>query len=331
MRLRDRSALGLGLALVGAASHALAQGESPPLQIALEYQADPALNDCPSAAELSATVGKQLGFNPFVAAAIGGERRVKVMIERTPHGTEAHLQWCNERGESEAERSLTSESQGCAEIARGLAFAIAVRIQLRADVPARAPTASPPSRTPVSPAAPAPAQSRPVLPAAPRAPLLVVGAGLVAENGLTPQSSPGLHAIGALAGPRISFVLSAEATAVSRLKLADGTGFTARELGAKFALCARIAALEPCAVGMVAQLSVRGLGVDRVYSSASPIAAGGARLLLLLPASPRFATLLQAEALIIATPRVVVLNGQDVWSTAHIAFDVSLDVGAIFR
>jgi hypothetical protein len=112
--LRDRSALGLGLALVGAASHALAQGESPPLQIALEYHANSALNDCPSAAELSATVGKQLGFNPFVATAIGGERRVKVMIERTPHGTEAHLQWFNERGESEAERSLTSESQGCA-------------------------------------------------------------------------------------------------------------------------------------------------------------------------------------------------------------------------
>src|SRR5262245_13435773 len=122
---RQCGALCLGAALLVPTRAAQA---APPLQVELTYQVDPTLTDCPSAAELARTITAQLGHDPFVTAPTPARHRLKASIQRAGAGTEAHVEWLDQQGGSEGERRLGSEHPECAEIARGLSFAIAVQI-----------------------------------------------------------------------------------------------------------------------------------------------------------------------------------------------------------
>src|SRR5689334_14530984 len=155
----DRRVLALVCALAISAGRAAAQSASlapAPIHVALDYQTDPTLSDCPSTAELSAAIAKQLGYDPFAPSPDGTSHRLKASIQRTPTGTEAHIEWLTASGASEGERRLGSESQDCAEVSRGLSFAIGVQLQLRASAEA-APVPPPPTPPP----APQPAKSAP--------------------------------------------------------------------------------------------------------------------------------------------------------------------------
>ena len=320
-------------AVLAAATHSVAQA-SPPLQVALDYQVDPTLSDCPSTAELSAAIGKQLGYDPFVAGAAATKHHLKASIQRAGEGAEAHVEWLDERGSSEGERRLSSDRPGCAELARGLTFAIAVQIQLRAS--AETPPPSPPAIAP-----PPVAPKRPPPPAKKlRRRLVLVGAGAFAQHGLTPDISPGLRVFGSLGNELVSLEVSTQATLPSRFgsatlgqasPLVPHPSFTARELSAKLAPCVHHLVAGFCAVGMLGPLHVRGEGVDRVQSPSSLVAGVGARFQLLWPVVPAFGVRLQAEALVLLTPRTVVLNRQDMWSTAPVVLGAGLDLAAIFQ
>jgi hypothetical protein len=337
-RLRERWALGFVVAAFVFSTHAFGDDSAPPLLVALDYEVDPQLSDCPSGPDLSAAVSKRLGYDPFISATGPTKHRVKVSIQRTAAGTEAHVEWLDARGGSEGERRLSSESAECGELARGLSFAIAVQIQLRASPE---PSAAPPQATPPvpAPAPPAPAPRPARSPESRR--LVMVGAGVLAAHGLTPKVSPGLRIFGSVGNQRISLELSTQATLPSEESaeatiphlspLASPPSFSAGELSAKVAPCVRLPPFGICGVFMAGQLHVRGEGVDQVRSPSSLVAATGAKLQLVWPPGASFGVLLQAEALALLTPRDVLMNQQVVWSTAPVLLGASLDLAMIFR
>jgi hypothetical protein len=141
----------------------------------------------------------------------------------------------------------------------------------------------------------------------------------------------GLRIFGSLGNARLSLELSTEATLPTERSASDQTGFSARSLDAKLAPCAHAAAVGFCGLGMIGLLSVRGQGVDRIESPSSLVAGAGLRLQLLWPEQSSVAALLHAEAVILLTPRTIVLNREAVWSTAPVVFSAGLDLAAIFR
>lgn len=297
------------------------------LHVALDYRVDPTLTDCPSAADLSRVVRERLGYDPFVADAPEVRHRVKASIERAATGAEAHVEWLDAEGHSEGERRLGADGGDCAELGRGLAFAIAVQIQLRASIeappPAVQPAPAPPKIVPPSP----PRR----LPAKPETTTVAAGAGVLAQRGLTPGFGPGLRIFGSLGKAPASLELSAEAMLPTERRAADQTGFRASALAGKIAPCAHVAIVGFCGLGMLGQLSVRGLGVDRIESPSSLVGGAGVRLQVLWPARSVIGGLLHAEALALFTPRTVWVNREKVWSTAPVVFSAGIDLAAIFR
>jgi hypothetical protein len=324
-RRSRRSLLWLAGALAATTARASAEPAGN-LHVVLDYQVDPALSDCPTATELSGVVRERLGYDPFVTDVSDSRHRVKASIERAAAGAEAHVEWLDAEGHSEGERRLGSEGGDCAELGRGLAFAIAVQIQLRSsiEIPPARPLA--PAPAPVPPAAPKPRPS-----AKPRRATVTAGAGVLGQRGLTPGVSPGLRIFGSLGNPRASIELSTEAALPAEWTAPDNTGFSASALTGKIAPCAHVSIVGFCALGMLGQLSVRGQGVDRIETPSSLVGGAGARLQLLWPSGSVLAGLLHAEALVLFTPRTILLNQRDVWSTAPVVFSAGLDLAAIFR
>jgi hypothetical protein len=332
--MRERFALAVACALLVSGRAEAQSAESP--AVALDYQVDAAVSDCPSAVEMAGAIAQQLGYDPFVADPVAARHHVRAGIQRAGSGMEAHVEWVDAQGGSQGERRLRSESGECAEIARGLSFAIAVQIQLRA--PAEAP---PKAAAPAVTSVPTPSAPKPAPPSRPqRRSVVMIGAGVLAQHGLTPDLSPGLRVFGSLGNERLSLEVSTQATLPSQWQSSPGSraaslssrpGFTARELSVRLAPCVHYSIAGFCAVGMLGQLHVRGEGVDQVQSPSSLVGGAGVRAQLLWRAAPWFGALLHAEALVLATPREVLLNRQKVWATAPIVLAASLDLAAIFQ
>jgi hypothetical protein len=317
------AALALALAFSCNSGAALAQ---PSLRVALAYSADPTLA-CPSAAELSSSIARQLGYDPFTSEPSAPQLRV--VITKLADGAEAQIEWIDQQQQSEGERRLASGDGGCAELARSLPFALAVQIQLHA-ASAGAPLTVAPAVAGPAPPPPKPPKPPPVARAElPR--MILVGIGALARHGLTPGISPGLRLLGVLSRKPWSLELSAHATWPTEFRQPDATGFTARELGANLVPCLRWHAIGLCAVGTLSVLSVRGQGVDRIGSPSATTGGIGGRLQLFWPALERFGVVVQGEALAVVSPRDVLLNRMTVWSTSPVAFTAILDFTAIFR
>ncbi len=320
-RPSHRSALWLACAVAAAATHGSAEPVGG-LHVALDYQVDPTLSDCPTASDLSGVIQERLGYDPFVTDP-AAPHRVKASIERATAGAEAHVEWLDAEGHSEGERRLGADGGDCAELGRGLAFAIAVQIQLRASTeppPPAKPAPEPPKKT-----APRPPRAKP------RTTTVTAGAGVLGQSGLTPGVSPGLRIFGSLGNARASVELSTEAGLPVERRAADQTGFTASALTGKIAPCAHVSIVGFCGLGMVGQLSVRGRGVDRTASPSSLVGGAGARLQVLWPGDSVVGALLHVEALVLFTPRTVLINRDEVWSTAPVVFSAGIDLEAIFR
>ncbi len=74
---------------------------------------------------------------------------------------------------------------------------------------------------------------------------------------------------------------------------------------------------------------MQGEGVDRTRNPSSLLAAAGGRVQLLLPVLSRLGVLATGEVVAILTPRTVLLNESEVWSTAPVAVTVSLNFAGI--
>jgi hypothetical protein len=299
--------------------------------LVLEYEAAPELG-CASAAELRSAVAQQVGRDLFSDEPVTRGERLRVVVVRTSGGLEGRLEWIDADGRSEGERRLTSSSSECAELAGGLAFAVAVQLQLH--VPEAAPAAlQPVTRPPV--AVPTPAATPALPPAAARPSnasrrVTLLGLGVAFEHGLTPGMSTGLHALAATTQGHLWLEAGVQVTSPTSLELTDGSGFSANELSFSLLPCLRAAPLGVCAAARVGKLQVRGHGVDRALSPSTVFAAAGGQIELFWPALNSLGILLHGELLATLTPRDVMLNHTRVWSTAPLVLGFGLDLPAIF-
>jgi hypothetical protein len=316
----------LAIVLAFSCKSAVASAQ-PSLRVMLVYNADPTL-ECPSGAELSSSIARQLGYDPFTSEPSAPQLRV--VITKLVDGAEAQIEWIDQHQQSEGERRLASGGSGCTELARSLPFALAVQIQLHAASAGAQVTAAPPEVKVPPDAPPKPPPVPPLLRAKPPR-LILVGVGALARHGLTPGISPGLRILGVLSRKSWSLELSVHGTWPAELQRADATGFTARELGANLVPCLRWDPVGLCAVGTLSILHVRGQGVDHIGSPSSTAGGVGGRLQLFWPALERFGIVVQGEALAVLSPRDILLNRTTVWSTAPVAFTAILDFTAIFR
>jgi hypothetical protein len=162
--------------------------------VSLDYQADPALGECPSAAEFGREVVRQLGHDPFRPSA---PRRLVVRLYPTGARLGGRVEWRDAADEWEGERTFSSRNESCAQMARTMALATAIQIQLLArvevDLPAKAAPAKPPApavepKPPI--ASPAPPPEAPASAPTPREPSIAVdvGVGAIEDAGDSPTA-----------------------------------------------------------------------------------------------------------------------------------------------
>jgi hypothetical protein len=126
-RLRLR-ACAAAVAVVGllCASQARAGAE---LLVSLDYQADPTLTNCPSAADFRKAIVRQLGHDPFRENA---PRRMVVRLYSTGPRMAGRVEWRDASDQWEGERTFSSRTGSCADMARAMALATAIQIDLLA-------------------------------------------------------------------------------------------------------------------------------------------------------------------------------------------------------
>ncbi len=147
--------------------------------VSLDYQTDPALAACPGPEEFRAAVGRQLGHDPFREDA---PRHMVVRLNASGGRIEGRIEWRDATDQLEGERTFSARSETCARMARAMALATAIQIQLLA-LAEPAGEAEPPPVVAVPPVA-APAPPIVVLePAAPE-PRLAIEAGLAVMQDL---------------------------------------------------------------------------------------------------------------------------------------------------
>jgi hypothetical protein len=321
------------LAVVGQARVASADAHGA-VKFGFDYQAEPDLG-CPTATELRTALAQRLEYDPFAIEGSTPEYRVRIVLTKLGAGLEARIDWLDEQGQSEGERRLASETGDCSALARGVVFAVAVQIQLRASsAPATAePAARPAEATPVAARAPAAAPAREPVPvrAVPTSRLLLVGAGAGLERGWLPETAVAFNVVGAVSLGRGWLEAGVGVTTLTNHELPDGTGFDARTLSGWLSPCVRTPPFGWCATGMVGRLYVRGRGVDHALSPSATLTAIGGKVELLWPPLQNFGVLIHAQALATLAPSDVIINRAKAWATAPVLVAGGVDLAAIFR
>jgi hypothetical protein len=180
-------AVALALATLAASRPARAAAE---VLVSLDYQADPALGDCPSAADFERQIVRQLGRDPFRESAAR-----HLVVRLFPAGTRlgGRVEWRDANNEWEGERTFASRKETCGDMARTMALATAIQIQLLAHLDTGALVRPVVEAKPPPPVVEAKRPPPPVVvvappPAPPREPIVAVdiGAGALQDLGDSP-------------------------------------------------------------------------------------------------------------------------------------------------
>jgi hypothetical protein len=131
--------------------------------VSLDYETDAALLGCPSPEEFRAAVVHQLGHDPFREDA---PRRMVVRVNASGARIEGRIEWRDASDQPEGERTFSARGETCLHMARAMALATAIQIQLLA---LAEPVGAPPV-VKVVPAEPAPPPVAPPPPPEPPAP-----------------------------------------------------------------------------------------------------------------------------------------------------------------
>ena len=107
--------------------HALAAERT----VALEYSAT---SECPSMLEFQATVTERLGYDAFRKDAAD---HVVVDIVPRSRGFEGRIEWRDPEGQWVGDRTFSPHGEHCAELARAMAFALAMSAAVTAPMPSR--------------------------------------------------------------------------------------------------------------------------------------------------------------------------------------------------
>ncbi len=96
-----------------------------PLEIELQYTTDPSLPDCPSEMAFRAMVVEQLGYDPVRPTSA---HRVLAQAQAGPGMVSGSVRWRHGESSVGGEREISGKT--CKELARAMAFAVTVQIQL---------------------------------------------------------------------------------------------------------------------------------------------------------------------------------------------------------
>src|SRR4051794_13550330 len=119
-----------------------------PVLVSLDYATDPPLADCPSAADFSQSVIRQLGHDPFRPSA---PRHLVVRLSAKGGRLAGLVEWRDAADQWEGERTFSSRNETCAQLVRTMALATAVQIQLLARLQEMGGEAETPSEAEVKP------------------------------------------------------------------------------------------------------------------------------------------------------------------------------------
>jgi len=97
--------------------------------VSLDYETGPRLADCPTADDFRRLVVRQLRRNPFRDIA---PRRMVVRLYSSAGKMGGRIEWRDAQNEWEGERTFSSRSDSCAQMARTIAVATAIQIDLLA-------------------------------------------------------------------------------------------------------------------------------------------------------------------------------------------------------
>jgi len=143
-RARWGAACAAAVVLAATAAHA-----SGAADISLDYQSDAALPSCPDGPAFRRDVARQLGYDPFRD---GAPHRIVVRFLSHGPTIEGRVEWRDANDQKRGEREFSARSQSCAHLARAVAFATAIQIQLLASGDAgRTASPSADSKTPAGP------------------------------------------------------------------------------------------------------------------------------------------------------------------------------------
>jgi hypothetical protein len=305
--------------------------------VALEYAA---VAQCPGPDEFKDVVTGRLGYDAFRD---DGTDRVSVHIAPRGRSFEGRIEWRDKDGKWAGDRTFPSRSEDCGELARAVAFALALQIQLSAkahpsaEIPA-APVESPPSPAPVvAPLPPVvppvrqPEVTKPNQPApSPRPrPVLSVGVGGLVGWGMGPEV-PGVRGFTNLAWPNWSVQLGAEIGWPATIRREDGAGFSHQELLLAGAGCAIWQPWSACLLGKAGQVRISGKGVDAPASPSGVAVETGLGLTLLQPLGTRLFLAAHVEGLVVLTKWQVTLDRMLLWTSPRLVGSAGLDMGVRF-
>lgn len=241
------------------------------LEVRLEYTA-PAGIGCPSEAEFRAAIVERLDLDPFVQDAT---RTVEVEIAPASGRLNGQVRWVDRDGVLEGQRHFDAGPTDCSGLARNMAFAITVQLQLLGrptdDAPpsaAEMEASGEPTETPRPSPDAAATQAAPTPASTPASDFeLGAGVGPFVVSGWTPDVAFGGRLTFVGRGPRFLVQLAFEASLPQRHDTDEaGAGFETSVLAASAAPCYRWPVVEACPVLRVGQVRARGFGVDQPQS-----------------------------------------------------------------
>lgn len=315
------SAVALALAMLVLARPAQAVEQ---VLVSLDYQADPMRGDCPSAADFERQVVRQLERDPFRENAA---RHLVVRLLQVGTRLGGRVEWRDANDEWEGERTFASRKESCGDMARAMALATAIQIQLLAHLDAGAlgrPVVEPLPPPPVVEAkAPQPPA---VVVAPPKDPFISVdmGAGAVQDLGDSPAfvlprlavtlgrpSEFGLRLAASGLGPRAQVTRTEGSADIDRfvMTLEVTRGFRAGRLVEPM-LAAGVGWQEISAQGTSAMPSVAPAHDARTFTGLIVVGGG-----LALALTARLAIVVEAEVLLFR-PAVTVEIGSS--QAAHL-------------
>lgn|SRR6185312_129799 len=316
-----------------------ARAATPPL-VALEYEVSADARGCPDAEAFRATVGRQLGHDPFRPIS---DRRVAVQIIRKEKGFSGAIRWSDANGRWVGDRLLSSRRPDCQGIAADLAFAVAVQIQLLETLapPSPEPPAAP--APPVAPPTPTQAPARNVAistpvtavvssearPGSPGQRLqLSLGLGPALAIGVLPQSTALGRIFVSGRTARFSLEIALDAALPSEQHEVDGSGFSLERFAAGAAACGHAQVFAACVTTAVGVLRARGFGVDEPASPFGTFSEVGGRIAALRGLGDRYFVQARADGLVMLSSQAVSLNQATVWTTPRFGALLGIDVGA---
>jgi len=331
--------------------------------VALDYRTSSSLRGCPDATQFEGMIATSLGYAPFRPNA---PRQVTVRITASDRGIEGSIEWREHLGRAPGERRFATPARDCAAMAKTLAFALVVELQMLASEeaaaartgsakpesesaaregekppatdPAPADAREPPKADDVqpaaSPAAPTAIQAAPVV--APPAPdpervTLALGTGISAAMGLPAGGALGARLFVSGRKRQLAVELDLDGTLPSTTAMAGAPAFSHYALATTAAGCYEPGWFSACALAQAARLTIRGVDVDTPMTSSGWAYAAGLRAAAAVRLGDRLFVRGRAEALAALTDWTVTLNQEAVWTRPRVAASAGVDIGMRFR